>query len=45
MNRRKEKRKPLAPAFHRELIDEFREDIMKLSRLVDRDLGHWLDSE
>ena len=36
------KRKPLSPAFRAELLDDFRDDIVKLSRILDRDLSHWL---
>ncbi len=36
-------RKPLCPAFRRELCDYFREDVALLSRLLGRDFSHWLD--
>lgn len=32
----------LAPAFHAELCVEFRHEVELLSRLLDRDLSHWL---
>jgi hypothetical protein len=35
------KRPPMSPDFRAELIDEFREDIKKLSMILDRDLSHW----
>lgn len=35
-------RVPLAPAFRRELINYFAADVNELSRLLGRDLGHWL---
>ncbi len=37
-------RKPrIPPDLFRELLDFYREDIQKLSRLLGRDLSHWLD--
>jgi hypothetical protein len=36
------KRKPLSANFRMELVDEFRDDIEQLSRILDRDLEHWL---
>ncbi len=35
-------RKPLPPEFRRQLVEEFRPDVAKLSRLMDRDLSFWL---
>jgi hypothetical protein len=35
-------RPPLSPAFRAELVEEFREEVALLSRLLDRDLGHWV---
>jgi len=35
-------RTPLAPGFRKELLDYFRNDILKLSNLIDLDLDHWL---
>lgn len=40
---RKATRPKLDPAFRAELIEVFRDDIHKLSRLLDRDLSHWLE--
>lgn len=36
-------RESLRPEFRRELCDYFREDVALLSRLLGRDLSHWLD--
>ncbi len=33
---------PLPPEFRRQLVEEFRPDVAKLSRLMDRDLSFWL---
>ncbi|MEW5855955.1 MAG: sulfotransferase domain-containing protein [Cyanobacteriota bacterium] len=41
-NKRVRPRKVLKVDFRAELINEFREDIEKLSRLVDKDLNHWI---
>ena len=41
-NTRQIKREPLAPTFRWSLLQEFREDVNKLSRLLNRDLNHWL---
>lgn len=41
LNARKESRKPLSPDFRAELANEFREDIEKLSRILDKDLSSW----
>jgi len=35
------KRPPLRPEFRAELVNEFREDVEKLSRIIDKDLSHW----
>jgi hypothetical protein len=40
---KKHVREPLRPAFRRELCDYFRDDVALLSRLLGRDLSHWLD--
>jgi hypothetical protein len=40
---KKDVRKPLRPAFRQELCDYFRNDVALLSRLLERDLSHWLD--
>lgn len=37
----KERRVPLSPAFRRELVDAFRDEVALLGRLMDRDLSHW----
>lgn len=41
LNTREVMREVLKPEFRRELVEEFREDVNKLSRLVGRDLSHW----
>jgi hypothetical protein len=42
MNTVKERRPPLSPAFRAELVDAFREEVAHLSRIVNRDLSHWV---
>jgi hypothetical protein len=42
LNTVKERRAPLSPAFRAELVEAFREEVALLSRLLDRDLGHWV---
>ena len=42
VNTQKNPRKTLDKNFHLELVEEFREDIKKLSQLHNRDLSHWL---
>lgn len=37
------KRPPLSDNFRQELADYFRDDVKKLSQLLDRDLTHWLE--
>jgi hypothetical protein len=37
----REHRSPLSPAFRAELVEVFRDEVALLSRLLDRDLGHW----
>ncbi len=37
-----EKRKPLNKAFRNELVQTFKDDIVLLQSLIDRDLTHWL---
>lgn len=39
----KEERIPLSPEFRAELVEEFKEDILLLSEIMERDLGHWLE--
>ncbi len=41
LNARERLRKPLSPIFRAELIGAFRDDIEKLSRILNRDLSHW----
>jgi hypothetical protein len=38
----KERRQPLTPAFRAELVETFREEVALLSRLLSRDLSHWV---
>ena len=35
------KKPPLRPEFRAELVNEFREDVKKLSRIIGKDLSHW----
>ena len=35
------RRPPLRPEFRAELVNEFREDVKKLSRIIGKDLSHW----
>ena len=42
LNTSRERRQPLTPAFRAELAGTFREEISLLSRLLDRDLSHWV---
>jgi hypothetical protein len=37
------KRQPLDPEMRRQIIDRLRDDVVLLSRVIDRDLSHWLD--
>jgi hypothetical protein len=41
VNEREVERRPLSNSFRLELIEEFREDVDALARLLGRDLGHW----
>jgi hypothetical protein len=34
-------REPLSPAFRQELVEEFREDVDRLSQILGKDLQHW----
>jgi hypothetical protein len=36
------KRQPLDPAVRQQIIDRLRDDVILLSRVIDRDLSHWL---
>ena len=42
VNTRIKQRPPLSPAFRTELVGVFRQDILKLGNLLQRDLGRWL---
>jgi Sulfotransferase domain len=42
MNTVRERRPPLSPDFRAELVEAFREEVALLSRLMDRDLSHWV---
>jgi hypothetical protein len=42
LNTVKERRRPLSPEFRAELVETFREEVALLSRLLNRDLSHWL---
>lgn len=39
---KKANRPPLDPEFRADLVEVFRDDVLKLSRLLNRDLSHWL---
>jgi hypothetical protein len=45
LNRVKAKRQPLDEAFREQLYNEFREDVERLEKLLDRDLSHWKTSK
>jgi hypothetical protein len=42
LNTVKERRRPLSPAFRGELVAAFRDEVALLSRLLNRDLSHWI---
>jgi hypothetical protein len=42
LNTVKERRTPLSPEFKAELVAEFRDEVTLLSRLLNRDLSHWV---
>ena len=42
LNTVKERRRPLSPEFRAELVEMFREEVALLSRLLNRDLSHWV---
>ena len=42
LNTVKERRRPLSPEFRAELVETFREEVALLSRLLNRDLSHWV---
>ena len=39
------KNQPLSPEVRKQFIEEYREDIIKLQDLIQRDLSHWLEVE
>jgi sulfotransferase family protein len=41
LNTVKERRPPLSPEFRAELVEAFQDEVALLSRILDRDLGHW----
>ncbi|MEB3887041.1 sulfotransferase [Lyngbya sp. CCY1209] len=41
MNYKEYQRHPLMPTFRSELVDEFREEVIKLENILNQDLGHW----
>jgi Sulfotransferase domain len=41
LNTIREPRAPLSPELRRELVETFREEVLLLSRLMNRDLSHW----
>ncbi|HZS33637.1 MAG TPA: sulfotransferase domain-containing protein [Methylomirabilota bacterium] len=45
LNSRVAPRPPMPEALRRELQAEFRPDIVRLGRMLDRDLAHWADAE
>jgi hypothetical protein len=42
LNTTRERRPPLSPQFRAELVDTFRDEVALLSRLMNRDLSHWV---
>jgi hypothetical protein len=42
LNTVEERRPPLSPALRAELVEEFREEVALLSRIMHRDLSHWV---
>jgi sulfotransferase family protein len=42
LNTVKERRQPLSPEFRAELVAEFRDEVALLSRLLNRNLSHWV---
>ena len=36
------RREPLDPAIREQIIDSLRDEVILLSRVIDRDLSHWL---
>lgn len=41
-NKVRAKRQPLDPELRQQIIDRLRDDVIHLSRVIDRDLSHWL---
>lgn len=41
INAERKKRVPLSPEFRQELVNEFYEEVEKLSHIIKRDLSHW----
>ena len=41
-NKVRAKREPLDPELRQQIIDGMRDDVIRLSRVIDRDLSHWL---
>jgi hypothetical protein len=42
LNTVRERRSPLSPAFRAELVETFRDEVALLSRILGRDLSHWV---
>ena len=42
LNTVKARRRPLSPEFRAELVETFRDEVAQLSRLMKRDLSHWV---
>ncbi len=42
LNTVRERRQPLSAEFRAELVETFRDEVVLLSRLLDRDLSHWV---
>jgi hypothetical protein len=42
LNTVKERRSPLSPEFRAELVATFRDEVARLSRILNRDLSHWV---
>jgi hypothetical protein len=42
LNTVRERRQPISPEFRAELVETFRDEVALLSRLVHRDLSHWV---
>jgi hypothetical protein len=44
LNLNTKKRAPIHPDLRKELVEVFRTDVLKLSKIIGRDLSHWIDS-